>query len=157
MAVMASQAGLVSFPAATNAGAGLMRASTSAQTARARAPQDSTWSRNASNVAMTAAYAAPRRDPAVLGRCGRDRAPERVTQLRGPGRCDVRRQFFLAGTAVGSAGLAVRARVTRAEVALAGAFLAAGVGFFAVAGLGPHLGAPTALSGAALGGLAGAP
>src|SRR3954466_5566890 len=140
---MASQAGLVSFPAATKAGAGRRNASTKAPAASARAAQDSPCSRNASNVAMPAAYAAPRRNPALPGRRGRDRAPERVKQLRGPGRCDVRRQFFLAGTAVGSAGLAVRARVTRAEVALAGAFLAAGVVFFAVTGFfPPSLGLP---------------
>src|SRR3954467_1472754 len=87
---------------------------------------------------------------------GRDRAPARSWQLRGPGRCDVRRQFFLAGTAVGSAGLAVRARVTRAEVALAGAFLAAGVLFLAAGAVGAGafvaagFGASTAFSAVAL-------
>src|SRR4051794_4787594 len=114
---MPSQAGLVSLPAATNAGAGRTRASTTAHAASARAAQVRTWSRNASNVLMPRAYAAGDGNWA-----GRDRAPERVKQLRGPGRCDVRRQFFLAGTARGLAGLAVRARLTRAEVALAGAF-----------------------------------
>src|SRR3954468_18904711 len=53
----------------------------------------------------------------------RGRAPQRGA-LRGPGATGVR-QFFLAGTAVGSVRLAVRARVTRAEVPFAGAFFAA--------------------------------
>ena len=69
-------------------------------------------------------------------------------QLRGPGQgltSDVRDQFFLAGTAVGFAGLAVRARVTRADVAVAGeALRAAGVVFLAVTGLAPEFGASTA-------------
>ena len=54
-------------------------------------------------------------------------------QLRGPGRAtsDARRQFFLAGTAVGFAGLADRARVTRAEVAFAGDAVRAGAVFLA--------------------------
>src|SRR5687767_9359351 len=72
------------------------------------------------------------------------------------------RQFFLAGTAVGSAGLAERARVTRAEVALAGEDVrAAGVVFlagaaaltvvdFSVTGVAPEFGASTAFSAFAL-------
>src|SRR5829696_6260941 len=64
---------------------------------------------------------------------------------------DVRDQFFLAGTEVGFAGLAVRARVTRADVALAGeALRAAGVVFLAVTGLAPEFGASTAFSALAL-------
>src|SRR3978361_891647 len=99
---------------------------------------------------MPAAYAGGCREPPLFGRRGRDRAPERVKQLRGPGQCDVRRQFFLAGTARGLAGLAVRARLTRAEVALAGAFLAAGVVFLAVTRWAPEFGASTAFSALAL-------
>src|SRR5687767_6145999 len=52
--------------------------------------------------------------PRSAVRCGARPVPQRS--------CD---QFFLAGTAVGSAGVAVRARLTRAEVLLAGAFFAA--------------------------------
>src|SRR3954451_11352619 len=54
---------------------------------------------------------------------GRERAPQRGA-LRGPDATGAR-QFFLAGTAVGSVRLAVRARVTGVEVPVAGAFLAA--------------------------------
>src|SRR5688500_4586395 len=59
----------------------------------------------------------------LRGTSGRSRAPQRGA-LRGPVR-RAERQFFLAGTAVGSVRLAVRARVTRVEVPLAGAFFAA--------------------------------
>src|SRR3954451_20189268 len=76
--------------------------------------------------------AAPQTGRPALGRCpdgvagpcaGRGRAPQRGA-LRGPDATGVR-QFFLAGTAVGSVRLAVRARVTGVEVPVAGAFLAA--------------------------------
>src|SRR3954453_16960200 len=64
------------------------------------------------------------------------------------GRAD-RGQFFLAGTAVGSAGLAVRARLTRAVAALAGA-LRAGLLFLAGATFFAAFGASTASSAVAL-------
>src|ERR1700712_5529091 len=54
------------------------------------------------------------------------------TLLRGPGCGDPwGDQFFLAGTAVGLAGLAVRARVVVDAVALAGVVRAAGLLFLA--------------------------
>src|SRR5205085_11526952 len=52
---------------------------------------------------------------------GQHRAPERSAQLRGPDP-GFRRQAFLAGTAVGSAGFAVRARLTRGVLTDALAF-----------------------------------
>src|SRR5436305_15008913 len=52
------------------------------------------------------------RDAPPPGDRGQHRAPERSWQLRGPDPV-FRRQAFLAGTAVGSAGLAVRARLVR--------------------------------------------
>src|SRR3954470_18528154 len=170
---MATQPGFVSFPAATKPGAGRMRASMNAHPARARAPQVRTRNSNPSNAVIPEAYpsdgpesgssrlrpppgGARRRQPTAQG-------PGALVQLRGPGQCDVRRrrQFFFAGTAVGFAGLAVRARVTRAEVAVAGEeFRAAGVVFlagvplvsvaFAVTGLAPEPGASTAFSAVAL-------
>src|SRR5688500_11286818 len=97
---------------------------------------------------------------------GRDRAPERCRSsgaLVGD-RCQLPVVFF-AGTAVGLAGRAVRARVTVDEVAFAGALLAAGLLFlagagsagvglagvaFAVTGLAPESGASTAFSAVAL-------
>src|SRR3954451_14084790 len=60
------------------------------------------------------------------------------------------RQFFLAGTAVGSAGFAARARVTRAVVAFAGAFFAAGLLFLAGVAFATGFGASTASSAVAL-------
>src|SRR5947209_7106076 len=89
---------------------------------------------------------------------GTAQGPGALMQLRGPGRATsgVRRQLFFAGTAVGFAGLADRARVTRAEVAFAGEALRAGAVFLAgvplvaVTGLAPDLGASTAFSAVAL-------
>src|SRR5688572_19209426 len=87
---------------------------------------------------------------------GRDGTPPDATGPRsavaapGPWSGD-RGQSFLVGTAVGFAGLAVRARVTVVVVAFAGEFLTAGLLFFAgaavagvafaVTGLAPEFGA----------------
>src|SRR3954452_11490964 len=171
---MATQPGFVSFPAATKPGAGRMRASMNAHPARARAPQVRTRNSNPSNAVIPKAYpsdgpesGSSRLRPPGEGGRGRQRTvqgPGALVQLRGPGQCDVRgrRQFFFAGTAVGLAGLAVRPRVTRAEVALAGEDLrAAGVVFlagvvavplvaFGVTGLAPEPGASTTFSAVAL-------
>src|SRR3954447_17435316 len=177
---MATQPGFVSFPAATKPGAGRMRASMNAHPARARAPQVRTRNSNPSNAVIREAYPSdgPESGSSRLrppGEGGRRRqrtaqGPGALVQLRGPGQCDVRgrRQFFFAGTAVGLAGLAVRARVTRAEVALAGEDVRAGAVFLAgvplvavpvvavplvglgVTGLAPEPGASTTFSAVAL-------
>src|SRR3954454_6568608 len=95
-----------------------MRASTNAHTARARVAQNSASISSPSNP-MAGAYSrgavipgARRALPHRRGISGQHRAPERCTQLRGPDPV-IRRQAFLAGTAVGLAGLAVRARLAR--------------------------------------------
>src|SRR3954453_7660072 len=145
MPVIAAQAGFVSLPAATYPAAGRTRASMNAQAVSAIAANRSAVNTQNSNHAMWASL--PATDPEIrgIGTIARD-APRRRGQLSetrqgpgalhaapGPWSLDVRRrrQFFLAGTAVGSAGLAVRARVTRAEVPLAGDLRAAAVVFLA--------------------------
>src|SRR4051794_16000205 len=145
MPVIAAQAGFVSLPAATYPAAGRTRASMNAQAVSAIAANRSAVNTQNSNHAMWASL--PATDPEIrgIGTIARD-APRRRGQLSetrqgpgalhaapGPWSLDVRRrrQFFLAGTAVGSAGLAVRARVTRADVPLAGDLRAAAVVFLA--------------------------
>src|SRR3954447_2803231 len=145
MPVIAAQAGFVSLPAATYPAAGRTRASMSAQAVSAIAANRSAVNTQNSNHAMWASL--PATDPEIrgIGTIARD-APRRRGQLsetrQGPGALHAapgpwaldarrRRQFFLAGTAVGSAGLAVRARVTRADVPLAGDLRAAAVVFLA--------------------------
>src|SRR3954453_13509475 len=145
MPVIAAQAGFVSLPAATYPAAGRTRASMNAQAVSAIAANRSAVNTQNSNHAMWASL--PATDPEIrgIGTIARD-APRRRGQLSetrqgpgalhaapGPWSLDVRRrrQFFLAGTAVGSAGLAVRARVTRADVPLAGDLRASAVVFLA--------------------------
>src|SRR4051794_5635742 len=127
---MASQAGLVSFPAATKPELGRTRASMKAHAPRARTAKVRTSISKPSKDAMAASVPAGGPDS---GRSGTAQGPGALMQLRGPGRTTsgVRRQFFFAGTAVGFAGLADRARVTRAEVAFAGDDLRAGAVFLA--------------------------
>src|SRR5215212_795742 len=161
IAVMASQPGLVSFPAATKPGAGRTRASMNAHPARASAPQVRTRNKSPSNDAMAPAYAS-QGDESGSSRHHRTGAPRTEGQnatghrsARGSSGALVDetsgRQFFLAGTTVGSAGLALRARVTPAEVTLAGAFVAAGLLFLATgAVLTAGFGASTASSAVAL-------
>src|SRR3954463_1353055 len=114
IAVMASQPGLVSFPAATKPGAGRTRASMNAHPARASAPQVRTKNTSPSNDAMGPAYA-PRAGESGSSRRHRAGAP-RTEGADATGPRSARgssgalvdatsgRQFFLAGTAVGSAG-----------------------------------------------------
>src|SRR3954454_19679299 len=122
MPVIAAQAGFVSLPAATYPAAGRTRASMNAQAVSAIAANRSAVNTQNSNHAMWASL--PATDPEIrgIGTIARD-APRRRGQLSetrqgpgalhaapGPWSLDVRRrrQFFLAGTAVGSAGLGGR-------------------------------------------------
>src|SRR4051812_12679900 len=95
-----------------------MRASTNAHTARARGPQKRTVSSSPSNPMRPSVLARARPPGPAGGVAARGEAdssgPRSAgAQLRGPEQID-RCQAFLAGTAVGSAGLAVRARLVRA-------------------------------------------
>src|SRR3954454_15210088 len=127
MPVIAAQAGFVSLPAATYPAAGRTRASMNAQAVSAIAANRSAVNTQNSNHAMWASL--PATDPASRGirTLARD-APRRRGQLSetrqgpgalhaapGPWSLDVRRrrQFFLAGAALGGAGPAGAARGTR--------------------------------------------
>src|SRR4051794_34951916 len=125
-AVIAAHAGLESLPAATNEGAGRNTASTYAHTARASVAYRSPSIRYQSKL-TSPRYPAARALP--------EGPPVRVTPRERTGPRSAARssgalaratwcQAFLAGTTVGSAGLAARARVTRADV-LAGVVLRA--------------------------------
>src|SRR5690348_12075414 len=107
-----------------------MSASTSAQPASATTTQYRPAMSRPSKLAIAEGY---RRAAAFRAhRAGTTQGPgARERKLRGPESFGMDQRVFLAGTAFGSLRRAVRARVTRAVVALAGAFLAAGVVCFA--------------------------
>src|SRR3954447_20140704 len=121
MPVIAAQAGFVSLPAATYPAAGRIRASMNAQAVSAIAANRSAVNTQNSNHAMWVSL--PATDPEIrgIGTIARvaleggqmsetRQGPGALHAAPGPWSSDVRRrrQLFLAGTAVGSAGLAVR-------------------------------------------------
>src|SRR5215218_492485 len=129
--VIAAQPGLVSLPAATNPAAGRTSASTKAHRVNTCAATYRAKRSHPSNHAMPRAYPQDCSDP---GCTTRDSTGPRSAVRSSGALSMIRRQlpvFFFAGTAVGSARRAVRARVTVDEVAFAGDFLAAGLFFLA--------------------------